>query len=356
MEVNDILHEDISKLNDLFIPDCFEGSVADLRAMQAALAKIVDALGEQSAAAQGLNRIITTADKLRASPTHTLYLLKDATAKNGKGEVIGLLKVGYKHLFLFDERDHVHEVEPLCVLDFYIVRDRQRSGYGRVLFDYMLHDMEMHAHQLAIDGPSAKMEQFLAKNYEVERLLRQNNNFAVAPQFFERFADISTPAVAAAVGRFAAPKPHSAIANVIHGGASYYAENNGDSSGREYERESEEESSAPPSDEERLPEPLPWAPPAPELDDGPNWDDDDYQPEVACKPPSPERPSTLPVEPEAGAPPAAPAAFADVPAAGLPSGASTPASGSGAAGAARRDSQLTDKGYFDVKFYHNRLW
>ncbi|XP_075991245.1 alpha-tubulin N-acetyltransferase 1-like isoform X5 [Anticarsia gemmatalis] len=300
MEVNDILHEDISKLNDLFIPDCFEGSVADLRAMQAALAKIVDALGEQSAAAQGLNRIITTADKLRASPTHTLYLLKDATAKNGKGEVIGLLKVGYKHLFLFDERDHVHEVEPLCVLDFYIVRDRQRSGYGRVLFDYMLHDMEMHAHQLAIDGPSAKMEQFLAKNYEVERLLRQNNNFAVAPQFFERFADIS--------------------------------------------------------DEERLPEPLPWAPPAPELDDGPNWDDDDYQPEVACKPPSPERPSTLPVEPEAGAPPAAPAAFADVPAAGLPSGASTPASGSGAAGAARRDSQLTDKGYFDVKFYHNRLW
>lgn len=67
------------------------------------------------------------------------------------------------------------------------------------------------------------------------------------------------------------------------------------------------------------------------------------------QPSSPERPSTLRVEP-----PAAPPAFADVPAAGLPSGASTPSNG--VTGTPRRDSQLTEKGYFDVKFYHNRLW
>lgn len=45
-------------------------------------------------------------------------------------------------------------------------------------------DMEVSAQELAIDGPSPKMEQFLKKNYNVERLLRQNNNFAVSPQFF----------------------------------------------------------------------------------------------------------------------------------------------------------------------------
>lgn len=56
----------------------------------------------------------------------------------GKGEVIGLLKVGHKHLFLFDEHDKVCEVEPLCVLDFYVVPDRQRHGYGKLLVDYML--------------------------------------------------------------------------------------------------------------------------------------------------------------------------------------------------------------------------
>lgn len=52
--------------------------------------------------------------------------------------MIGLLKVGYKRLYLFDNRNVVREVEPLCVLDFFIAPDHQRLGYGRVLFDYML--------------------------------------------------------------------------------------------------------------------------------------------------------------------------------------------------------------------------
>lgn len=49
--------------------------------MQESLSKVIDILGEQSATAQGLNRVITTAEKLRNSPTHILYLLKDAKAK-----------------------------------------------------------------------------------------------------------------------------------------------------------------------------------------------------------------------------------------------------------------------------------
>ncbi|KAL0902072.1 hypothetical protein ABMA27_000030 [Loxostege sticticalis] len=140
ISVNEMLKDsnNITKLNYTLIPPGFQGDVRSVRVMQESLSKLIDALGEQSAAAQGLNKVITTAEKLRNSPTHTLYLLKDPSGKGGRGEVIGMLKVGRKHLFLFDEHDKVCEVEPLCVLDFFVLRDRQRHGYGQLLFDHML--------------------------------------------------------------------------------------------------------------------------------------------------------------------------------------------------------------------------
>ncbi|KAH9638347.1 hypothetical protein HF086_006527 [Spodoptera exigua] len=196
-----------------------------LLAVQDLVARIIDQLGEESASAQGLNKVITSAEKLRKNPGHIVYLLKDHRGKEGKGEIIGLLKVGRKHLFLFDSKEVVHEVEPLCVLDFYV-------------------ELEVTAWQMAIDGPSEKMEKFLSRNFGIEKLIRQNNNFAVAPNFFDRSdEEISSPSVAvkwlpfctsnsgggpsaapaAAVGRFAAPKPASAIANVIHGAGHEHA-------------------------------------------------------------------------------------------------------------------------------------
>lgn len=54
----------------------------------------------------------------------------------------------------------------------------------------LLQDLDVRTEQLAVDGPSSKMEQFLLKNYGVERLLRQNNNFAVAPSFFDYNEDV----------------------------------------------------------------------------------------------------------------------------------------------------------------------
>ncbi|CAG9558693.1 unnamed protein product [Danaus chrysippus] len=322
--VNDMLCDKITKLNSTLIPPGFHGDVRGVRIMQESLSKVIDILGEQSATAQGLNRVITTAEKLRNSPTHILYLLKDAKAKGGKGEVIALLKVGRKHLFLFDEKDKVCEVEPLCVLDFFVLRDRQRHGYGKLLFDHMLQDMEVSAQELAIDGPSPKMEQFLKKNYNVERLLRQNNNFAVSPQFFGAVPEMnnksgrSTPAVTPQVGRFAAPKPPSAIANVIHGGASACQEtSNGFSPSDGVSPEvTEVEPVA-----ENVPEPVPK----------------EVEADLADNQKSPERPCTLQVEPVLEASPSA---------ALSPAGSTT----------SRRDSQLTDRGYFDVKFYHNKLW
>lgn len=75
---------------------------------------------------------------------------------------MGILKLGRKRLFLsvssvdFSDRCKLdsllvslsllgqdpsggqHEVEPLCVLDFYVHESRQRSGCGKKLFEAML--------------------------------------------------------------------------------------------------------------------------------------------------------------------------------------------------------------------------
>ena len=42
-------------------------------------------------------------------------------------------------LFVYNHHGNVHEMEPICVLDFYVHESRQRMGCGRKLFDYMLH-------------------------------------------------------------------------------------------------------------------------------------------------------------------------------------------------------------------------
>ncbi len=54
------------------------------------------------------------------------------------GSVIGFIKVGAKHLYVYDSHGQVHERTPLCVLDFYVHESKQRSGYGKKLFEVML--------------------------------------------------------------------------------------------------------------------------------------------------------------------------------------------------------------------------
>jgi len=47
-------------------------------------------------------------------------------------KLIGFLKVGFKKLFFWDESNKIHEIKPLCVLDFYINEEYQRNGFGKV--------------------------------------------------------------------------------------------------------------------------------------------------------------------------------------------------------------------------------
>ncbi|XP_035450059.2 alpha-tubulin N-acetyltransferase isoform X1 [Spodoptera frugiperda] len=382
-EINDVFDE-VTKITSDLLPKNYSGDVRSTRAVQDLVARIIDQLGEESAAAQGLNKVITSSEKLRKNPGHIVYLLKDHRGKEGKGEIIGLLKVGRKHLFLFDNKEVVHEVEPLCVLDFYVVRDRQRMGFGRMLFDHMLHELEVMAWQMAIDGPSEKMEKFLSRNFGIEKLIRQNNNFAVAPNFFDRSDDeISnsggglSAVPTAAVGRFAAPKPASAIANVIHGAGHEHAARRSESAPVP-EDEAPEASAAVANEGQPIryyPEEL-WDDDDWEEPSEPEYDAEEFDPDqppaergddlgargaIRYSPVVVERPGSLAVQQAAALPalPAQPAPAApppaDLPAAGLPS-AGASAAGTPAAGASRRDSQLTDKGYFDVKYYHNKLW
>ncbi|KAL5961809.1 Alpha-tubulin N-acetyltransferase 1, partial [Taenia solium] len=106
---------------------------------------------------------------------------------------IGLLKVGKKKLFLFNAFGECFEVEPVCVLDFYISTDFQRRGYGRELFEWMLQEEGLMATDLPIDSPSPKMLSFMNKHYHQDHPLRQSNNFVVFPDFFHHISAFLVP-------------------------------------------------------------------------------------------------------------------------------------------------------------------
>ncbi|KAK7079028.1 Alpha-tubulin N-acetyltransferase 1, partial [Halocaridina rubra] len=147
------------------------------------LYQIINAIGEASSFAQGLNNVITTAEKLQNSD-HFLYLMKEDDESIDITLVVGMLKIGRKKLFLLDHDQRTKECAPLCVLDFYIHESRQRRGYGRRLFDYMLRDQNVKPDHMAVDKPSDKFLGFLKKHYGLWKQVPQINNFVVYDSFF----------------------------------------------------------------------------------------------------------------------------------------------------------------------------
>ena len=141
----------------------------------------MDSVGRASAAAQNLHQIITSSEKLKTSDGNQLvYFLCDFTTN----QVVGLLKVGKKKLFVYDQQGVQHEMTPVCVLDFYIHESRQRVGCGKILFEAMLKLEETHVEHLAIDRPSDKFLYFLRKHYELTNIIPQVNNFVIFDGFF----------------------------------------------------------------------------------------------------------------------------------------------------------------------------
>ncbi|GAB6021946.1 Alpha-tubulin N-acetyltransferase 1 [Chamberlinius hualienensis] len=143
---------------------------------------VINRMGEASAKAQGLHHTITTYNKLLECD-QTLYLVKDDI--NNKCVVVGILKVGRKKLFLQDSEEKLHEMDPLCVLDFYIHENYQRKGCGLKLFEYMLKDQNSMVYELAIDRPSEKLQLFMKKHYKhLGEPVHQRNNFTIYNQIF----------------------------------------------------------------------------------------------------------------------------------------------------------------------------
>ena len=49
--------------------------------------------------------------------------------------VLGGIKTGSKKLFIRVETGSFQEIEPTCVLDFFVHEDYQRQGIGKLLFE-----------------------------------------------------------------------------------------------------------------------------------------------------------------------------------------------------------------------------
>eukprot|EP00916_Digyalum_oweni_P022757 GHVL01037674.1.p1 GENE.GHVL01037674.1~~GHVL01037674.1.p1 ORF type:complete len:380 (+),score=75.93 GHVL01037674.1:50-1189(+) len=141
------------------------------------LTMIIDRMGAASAKSQGLKVMITSAQRLIGTD-HRVYL------KYKDHRCLGLLKVGRKKLFLRDRKGSMVSCEPLCVLDFYVPEECQRSGNGKIVFDRML-TVERHLPlELGYDRPSSKFLAFLSKYFKLTQYCPQANNFVVFDEFF----------------------------------------------------------------------------------------------------------------------------------------------------------------------------
>lgn len=97
---------------------------------------------------------------------------------------IGFIKVGYKHLFIYDESSSIHEINPLCVLDFYTYEKCQRQGYGKIIFSEMIKRERIEPRKLGYDRPSIKFKNFLNKYFNLYSYIPQTNNFIVFQDYF----------------------------------------------------------------------------------------------------------------------------------------------------------------------------
>ncbi|XP_078041977.1 alpha-tubulin N-acetyltransferase isoform X1 [Augochlora pura] len=248
--VNKLLPRKINKVTHTLIPEDFKGDRRELNECQRQLSRVLDDMGEASARAQGLNKPITSALKLRDTD-HIVYLLVDNEANTGLGSVVGLLKTGSKNLFMFDETGIHYQLKPRCILDFYVHETRQRMGLGNILYQYMLSEENIRPVKLAIDRPSEKFLAFLDKHYGLSKIIPQNNKFVVFQGFFDderqdvrsnRYSlpasidiagqsnihnnvgksnsgmkEIHYPSVTRnSFGRYAAARPPCSMANIIH--------------------------------------------------------------------------------------------------------------------------------------------
>ncbi|KAG9404469.1 Alpha-tubulin N-acetyltransferase 1 [Aphanomyces cochlioides] len=142
----------------------------------------IDALGQGSAEAQHLKTPLTSL-AIIDQQQHTLYV-----ALNDR-EALGILKVAKKHLYYYvwralKAKGDMVEIDPLCVLDFYVRKEHQRHGIGLKLFQYMLEKEHVEPRRLAYDRPSPKLFPFLRKHFAMYNYVDQPNRFVIFDDYF----------------------------------------------------------------------------------------------------------------------------------------------------------------------------
>ena len=141
---------------------------------------VIDDLGQRSAKAQGLGAVITTVRKM-------LYTDQRVYVHRTDRAINGMLKVGRKNLFIRDHQSgKMHEINPLCVLDFYVHESVQRGGIGKLLFEEMLRRERLDPVEFGYDRPSPKLIGFLRKHYGLVDYDPQPNNFVVFKAYFTK--------------------------------------------------------------------------------------------------------------------------------------------------------------------------
>lgn len=105
----------------------------------------------------------------------------------GPSRVLGVLKTGDKNLFIHRRGGgfgNPIEMEPRCVLDFYVHESAQRRGVGAALFAFFLRAENKHPARCAYDRPSTKLLAFLRKHHGLVKYQTQTNNFVVFDAYF----------------------------------------------------------------------------------------------------------------------------------------------------------------------------
>ncbi|XP_050420108.1 alpha-tubulin N-acetyltransferase 1-like isoform X2 [Adelges cooleyi] len=177
--INEIATEEIVKIDpEMTVNGCYKNEN-----LKEKMALIVDAIGHASAVSQELKSPITSAKQL-ANSNHTLYMMTEHPSE-GLFAVVGFLKVGWKHLYLYDKVGGRSEAMVCCLMDFYVHETRQRNGYGIRLLQHVLKDTNLQAKNLAIDKPTGKLLQFMWKHFQLSKLVNQGNNFVIFEEFFQ---------------------------------------------------------------------------------------------------------------------------------------------------------------------------
>jgi len=144
--------------------------------------QLIGRMGEESRVAQGLRTVLTSIEKL-ATPNTRLYIASRRT--QGRVQIVGILKMGFKNLFVRMPNSSFKELHPLCCLDFYVHSSIQRGGHGKRLFNTMISMEGTPPHRIAYDRPSPKLVGFLRKHFSLSSFTPQENNFVVFHQYFD---------------------------------------------------------------------------------------------------------------------------------------------------------------------------